>query len=473
MKILKNYLYNSFYQILILIIPFITIPYVTRVLGDSNYGINSFTNSITQYFVILGSIGITLYGNRTIAYVSDDKDARSEKFWEIFWLKFFTMTISIAAFFIFILLGNGNETFYLCQSFLLFSALFDISWYFVGREDFKKTVLRNSLVKISSLILIFVFVKTSTDLWKYILINSLSLFVGQLTLWPYLKNEIYFKKVKLNQIAKHFPQSLALFVPQIAVQIYGILNKTLLGIFGTMSEVGNFEAADKTVTIVMTLVTSLGTIMLPRIANSFAKKDFTAINRYMENSFQFISVFAIPLCFGLIAIADPFSNLFFGDKFVLAATMIKIMAPKIICIAWTTIIGYQYLLATNQTKKYTISVFLGALVSILINVTLTPHLTYIGASLAVVCSELVVTIYQLLATRKQLRLREYMFPEVIKYFVGSIFMFVVISLINSLISSDFVSILVMCVVGVLLYVLVLLVMKAKIFKVVKNFFGGK
>lgn len=468
MKILKNYLYNSFYQVLLIILPVITIPYVTRVLGEEGYGINSYTNSVIQYFLLFGTIGIALYGSKTIGYFAEDKIKRSKVFWELTILKAVTVTLSILAFLLFLFATSQYRFFYLCQSLLLVAGLFDVSWYFMGREDFKKTVFRNTLVKIISLILIFTLIKTPADLWKYILINSLSNVFGQLTLWPYLKNEIIFVKFSLADFLASFKGSLALFIPQIAIQIYSILNKTLLGVFGTMGDVGNFEAADKVVTIVMTLITSLGTVMLPRIANSFGKKDFAAIDRYTKQTFLLISVLAIPISFGLIAIAEPFAHLFFGSKFTTAGLLIQLMSLKIIGVAWTTVIGYQYLLATNQTKKYTVSVFLGALASILINLTITPHLTYIGAGLSVLISEVVVTSYQLYAVRRELDLKNYFFPEILKYFFAAGVMFLAVAAALKFFGAGILGLSLAVGIGALIYACMILLLKTQVVKIAKS-----
>ena len=149
MKVIKNYLYNASYQIFVLLIPLITTPYLARVLGPHGVGINAYTNSIIQYFIIFGSIGVAMYGNRQTAYVRDNKQKLTNTFYEIFLMRIITISLAFVAFFIFLLFVRKDWLgYYLAQSFALLAAAFDISWFFQGVEDFAVTVVRNLVVKI-------------------------------------------------------------------------------------------------------------------------------------------------------------------------------------------------------------------------------------------------------------------------------------------------------------------------------------
>ncbi len=185
MKVVKNYLYNAGYQIFLLLVPLITTPYIARVIGPTGVGINAYTNSIIQYFVLFGSIGINMYGNREVAFYRDDPHKLTKAFWEIELLRFSAIIVAEAAFFIYLGFTDQYHTYLLMQSLLITAAAFDISWFFMGLEDFRTTVVRNTIVKIVSVILIFSFVKTAQDLAIYILIISGSQLVGNLTLWPF------------------------------------------------------------------------------------------------------------------------------------------------------------------------------------------------------------------------------------------------------------------------------------------------
>lgn len=249
-KIIKNYIYNVLYQLLAVLLPFITIPYVSRVLGAENVGINSFTNANTQYFVLIATMGISIYGTREIAYLKNDINARSKLFFEIMLIKLMLFILSYSLFFIFLWLVHQYKQIYLIQSISIVSAFFDVSWFFMGLQNFKITVLRNFLVKIISIVSIFAFVKDSNDIYEYILILVLSIFFGNISIWSFLKNNLEFTKdLKVKSLKKHIKPILVLFVPQIAIQVFTVVNKTILGIYSTPVNLGLFENSDKIIRI--------------------------------------------------------------------------------------------------------------------------------------------------------------------------------------------------------------------------------
>ena len=245
-SIAKNYIYNLAYQILAIILPLIATPYLSRVLGAENIGIYSFTLSIVTYFILFGSLGTSTYGQREIAYVSDNRNKRTEVFYEIFLLRVAMLLISMGAFYPIFCINNDYSLYYKILLFEIISECFNISWYFQGVEKFKNTVIRNSIVKIISVVCIFVFVRTPDDLYRYFLIYVLSNLFGNLSLWFYLPKEV--GRVDLHSLSfkKHIGPVLSLFIPQIAIQVYTVLDKTMIGaMVADKSEVGYYEQAQK------------------------------------------------------------------------------------------------------------------------------------------------------------------------------------------------------------------------------------
>lgn len=168
MRVLKNYLYNFSFQLFLILVPTITLPYITRVLGPTALGINTYTYSITYYFTLLAVLGLTTYAQREIAYVRNDKEKLKKLFWEIEIISIITTVISYLCLAIIILFLDRYSNFLWIYSFIVLANIFDISWLIVGLEKFSVLVLRNFIVKILSLLLIFTLVKTSNDLYIYI-----------------------------------------------------------------------------------------------------------------------------------------------------------------------------------------------------------------------------------------------------------------------------------------------------------------
>ena len=462
MKVIKNYLYNAGYQILNMIIPLITVPYISRVLGAHDVGINEYTNSWVTFFFLMGQMGITLYGNREVAYHRDDLYKRSQTFWGVEALQLLTVSTAfilyLAAVFLF---STTFKEFFLLQAIWIIATGVDISWYFMGLEEFRITVVRNTLVKIASLILIFTVVKTSNDLGKYILILGASQLVGNLTLWPYLRGNIIWVSVKKWHPFKHFYPSLLLFIPTITTQVYLVLNRLMLGRMSTQADLGNFGQADKIVKFVLAVVTATGTVMLPHVANKFAKGDIKGVRNSLYSSFNFVSAIAIPMMFGLMAIAKKFGPWFLGREFVLAGSVIFLEAPIILLIAWSNVTGTQYLMPVNRVKEYTTSVTIGALSNVIFNFVLIGKYGANGAAIATVGSEFLVTASQLWMIHSTISRRK-LFRETWKYLFCGMVMFIVVNRICSVINMTVANLILEVVVGAIIYLLGLILTKASI-----------
>ncbi|MET1249212.1 polysaccharide biosynthesis C-terminal domain-containing protein [Sporolactobacillus sp. STCC-11] len=356
---------------------------------------------------------------------------------------------------------------FLIQSILIISAAVDISWLYMGLEDFKKTVLRNLIVKVIGVLCIFIFVKTSRDIWHYVLILSASELFGQLTLWMYLPKVV--KKIKLNwhDIVIHFKPALGLFIPQIAIQIYIVLNKTMLGILSNVNEVGYFENADKIVKVILAVVTAMGVVMLPRISNTFAKGDTNKVKEYLYKSFGFASFLSIPLMFGIASISENFTPWFFGPSFNKTGIIIVMLSPIIVFIAWSNVLGVQYLMPIGKVRSYTISVICGAGINFVLNLLLIPHFQSLGTAIATLIAELIVTLYQFICIVKETKIK-YLFSETWKYITGGFMMYFINQVIGYLMPINPLTTLVQIIVGVLIYFSILIVLKSQVNKQMIN-----
>lgn len=463
-SIAKNYLYNVSYQILVMILPIITTPYVSRVLGAENIGIYSYTLSITTFFILFGSLGIALYGQREIAYLQENKKRYSITFWEIFILRCITMAISIIVFYFVFAIGNNDyNLYYKILIIELIGNVIDISWFFQGLEEFKKTVLRNTFVKLIGLVLIFTLVKDSNDLPIYFGIYVLSTFLGNLSLWFYLPK--YLAKIKFSElkIFRHSKPTIELFIPQIAIQVYTLLDKTMIGaIIVDKSEVGYYEQAQKIVKVLLSLITSLGTVMLPRIASTFAEGNNKKVKQYMKNSFNLVFLLAFPLMMGLISVSDAFVPFFFGNGYEKVSTIMKVICPIILFIGLSNVTGTQYLLPTKRQKEFTISVICGAVVNFIINSLLIPKYASIGASIGTVIAEFTVTSVQMYYTRKDFEIGKVIALSK-NYILSSLIMFVFCMVTGHFINNNVISIIAQIFVGIVSYFLVLSILKDEFF----------
>ncbi|WP_076459421.1 oligosaccharide flippase family protein [Limosilactobacillus caccae] len=464
MRLIKNYLYNAGNQILLLLVPLITVPYVSRVLGPHNSGINAYTNSWVTFFYLVGQMGVMMYGNREIAYTRDNLALRSKTFWEIALLQIIMSSLSLLVYVVAILATSSPyKLYFLYQSLWIIAYGLDISWYFMGIEDFKKTVVRNSVVKIISVALIFIIVRGNHDLSKYILLLGFAQLAGSLTLWPYLKDSI--NRVKLSKLNpfSHFKGSLLLFIPTITTQIYMVINRIMLGRMSTQSLLGQFDYADKIIKLVLAIVTAASTVMLPHMANKFASGDLKGIRNSLYNSFDFVTAFSMPLMFGIMAIASSFAPWFLGIYYAHTGYLMFLEAPMILFIAWSSVTGNQYLMPVKRAHEYTLSVTIGAVINILANYILIKLLNVSGAAIASVISEFAIAGIQLWMVRKSIVISK-LFDSFWKYMLSGVVMFTVVFNVNTRMTMNIFSLVIQMIIGMLIYIGLLFLLRAPIIK---------
>lgn len=473
MKVIKNYLYNAGYQILLMLAPLITTPYVSRVLGAHGSGINSYTNSWVTFFYLIGQLGITLYGNREVAYHRDDKHERSRIFWGIEFMQLITSTMAFFAFLLAIFLFSTTfRKYFLLQSLWIVATGLDVSWYFMGMEDFKKTVTRNTIVKLISIGLIFALVKEPGDLWKYILLLGLAQMGGNLTLWPYLKGSIEWVSIKEWHPFRHLYPSLLLFIPTITTQVYLVVNRLMLGHMATQDALGQFDYGDKIVKLVLSVVTATGTVMLPHVANKFANGDVKEVRKSLYNSFDFVTALSVPMMFGLMAISAKFAPWFLGSEYLQTGHLIFLEAPIILFIAWSNVIGMQYLMPINRVHEYTMSVTVGAVVNIIANLFLIEVYGAEGASIATVISEFAVTAVQLYCIQTTIKRRK-LFVAFWRYLLSGFLMYLVVLRLDQMMTMNIINLIIQVIIGAVIYIACLFILRAPIIKQAKKLLANR
>lgn len=401
-KITKNILYQSSYQILILITPLITSPYISRVLGAESLGIYSYTYSIVNYFAILIMLGTNNYGNRSIAMVRQNKTQLSKTFWEIYFLQLIAALISIAGYLLYlILIKPHNMLISILQGIYLLSCALDINWFFFGMEEVKLTVIRNTFVKIISIISVFIFVKSSDDLAIYIFIMTGSMFISQMFLFSFLKRFVKFIKPTLSGIKQHIRPNLILFLPAIAWCIHHTLDKTMLGMLSDYRNSGYYYNVEKLISIPNGLITGIGLVMLPRVSNLIAKGKKEIGFEYLLKSINFMMFVSIAMMFGLIAISHEFVPLFFGNDFTDTIPLVAIMSVVLIIRTISEIIKSQYLIPNEKDRIYVIAMIASAITNFSLNLILIRHMGVFGAGIATVIAELVLCIVQICYANKE------------------------------------------------------------------------
>lgn len=435
-KLKTNFLYSSAYQLLLIILPLITAPYVSRVIGSEGVGIYSYTYSVASCFSMFGILGVANYGNRVIAANRDDKDAISKIFSDIWTIQICMTCLTILVYSIYIirLASPLYRSALVIQVLTLLCSCTDISWFFFGLEEFKLTVIRNLVIKIITTLSIFIFVKTKNDVLIYVFILCSGTILGNLSLFPFLKGYINFNKPSLKRIKNHFPSLVILFIPVLAVTLYKRMDKIMLGMMSTMSQTGYYENAEKIINIPMGLITALGTVMMPRMSYLVYKGEKEQIDYYMNVSIEFTFFLASALMFGIAGISNEFIPLFYGDEFNPVAKIMRVLSLTILFISLANIFRAQYLIPKHYDKAYIISVWVGALVNLVLNYIMIPINAAVGASYATVIAEFSVMFIQMIYVWKELPIIKYIKQGVYYVFNGGL-MFIIVRFVASFVKG--------------------------------------
>lgn len=409
MSVKKNLIFNMLYQALNMFMPLITAPYLARVIGAAGTGTYSYYYSIAGYFVLFGMLGVNNYGNRSIAMIRDDLHKLSKTFWEIYSFQLITASISLGVYILWALSVHSEERIIILLNICyVASALFDINWLFFGLEQFKWTSIRNASIKILSVMAILLFVQEREDLYIYIFIMAFSILLSQIVLWPKALKCVKWVRPEWFEIKKHIKSNCILFIPVIAVSLYKMMDKVMLGSLSSRIQSGLYENAEKIINIPIVFVNALGTVMLPKMSNLVArgKKELGQI--YIRDSMQFIMGLAIPVTMGTAGIASNFTPVFLGEEFRDSSVVIMVLSVITLFNSWANVIRTQYLIPNQRDREYIISVIAGAIVNIIINSLLITRMGAMGAAIGTVFAEFTVMFIQTIFVCKKLPILKYM-----------------------------------------------------------------
>lgn len=447
----KNYLYNVGYQLLNIIVPIITTPYLTRIIGAEKLGLYSYTQSIAYYFVLIAMLGLGVYGNRSIAVTRLNKQKMSKTFWGIFIVQFISSSVMSVIYIIYVVLFSENTILAAIWALYVLSSILDISWFYFGIEAFKITVTRNIFIKILSVITIFLVVKSEEDLWKYVLIISLGILINQAILWIFLFKFIRWEKNSRRDVLLHLKPIFLLFIPVVAVSVYTILDKIMIGQMSSMIENGYFDNAQKIMIIPTSLITALGVVMLPRISSLVKSGDLDKVNAYLTNSMVLTMFLSSGFAFGIAGISTVFAPTFFGSEFVPSGKLMTVLAISIVFIAWANVIRTQYLIPKFKDKVYIYSVIIGAVINFCLNIWMIPRYGALGACIGTVCAEFSVAFYQTWEIRKEVSIKSFVKIS-IPFLVIGFFMFTILRVMGIVLESSVLTLILQILIGSMIYI---------------------
>lgn len=402
----RNLIFETIYQIICTCTPLITSPYISRVLGPTKLGIYSYTLSVVSYFTLFAMLGTVNYGTRCIAEAKNDRKRRSKIFWENWTLQLVASSLMIIIYIVYLVtICDENIVIAFFQGIVLVSCMADISWLFTGMEEMKIVVARNLLIKILTIVLILSLIKSKDDLWLYVVIMGGGIFGGHLLLWVKLKEVVDFCHISIKGVERHLKPNLILFVPILAMSVYHVMDKTMLGILSTYEQSGFYYNADKIINIPVGIISGIGTVLLPRISYLISSKRYEKALDLFKYSLEGTMVLSVAIGFGIAAIAKEFVPFFLGDGYAECVPIIYVFAPVLVFKSISIAIRSEFLIPFCMEKYFSTSVLFGAIINYIFNFVLIPYSGAIGATMGTFAAEMIACVIQIMYLKKYIDLK--------------------------------------------------------------------
>lgn len=462
----KNSIYNVIYKLLDALFPLISATYTARVLLASGVGRVSYAQNIAQYFVLIASLGIPNYGIREVARRRFDKEQMNKIFSELFFLNLLSTTVCACVYYAAVHslpYFEERRTISLIAGVLIVFNVFNVDWFYQGQEQFKYIAARSFAIKLVSLCALFLFVRTEDDYIRYMWIVCLTTGINYMINMVKLKSfgiQIQLRNIDLRP---HMKPVLILLGTTVAIELYTMLDTTMIGLMCAEENVGYYTNAMKLVKIVIMVITAIGGVLLPHLSTYYMQGDYEACSDIVKKVFQVMFFLFLPCCVGLFLTSDVLMVALFGESFAPAGTTMRIASLLTLALGFSNLFGTQVLLTFGAEKKLLLCTIVGAVSNVLMNLYLIPNYQQNGAAVASVISELFVTLLSVIFASKYITLRVDK-AFVVKTIVSTVIMGISVWAAMQAVSGVYVSLIVAVSVGVIVYFAANILMKNSMLK---------
>lgn len=417
----KNLSYQTLYQVLTIITPLITAPYLSRILGAKQLGVFSYTSSVVAYFTLFAMLGTMNYGTKVIAACSNNKKELSVSFFSIYAFQVLACLISMLAYVCYVAFSYQDYKFIAyIQAIAVIACVANVNWFLFGLEQFYVVTIRNIFIKIAEVVSILLFVKSESDLAVYIFIMLISTLISNLIAFVLLKKYIYIVRISWQDIKKHIKPNLMLFFPLLAISVYHIMDKTMLGVMSTYVESGYYYNSDKLINIPLCVINGVGVVMLPRVSNMIASGKHEEVLKLLKTSLEMIVAVGMAMSVGIASISNEFVPFFFGSGFDKCIFLTYAFAPILLIKGIVSTVRMQYLIPYGRDREFLYSVCIGAVANLVLNLIFIPKYAAFGAVMGTLGAESIACIIQLYNIRKEFYLRSFISDLIVYVFLGII-----------------------------------------------------
>ncbi len=447
----KNFVFQIFYDLITLFVPLLVSPYLTRTLGSSSLGVYSYTYSIAYYFVVIAMLGINRHGQRVIAERRSDQKTLRTTFWSLYAVHMIASLLSLLAYiFYFICICNSDKTIAFIQILYVSSAAFNITWLFYGLEKFEIISLRNIVIKVAETLCIFLFVHKPADVGIYTFIMCVSVLLENLVVVPMVVTAIPPIRFSIKDMAEHIKPLLTLFTAVLAVSLYTMFDKTLLGILATKDDVAFYEYSDKIIKVPNTFLTAVGTVIFPRACSLAAENRRDEMNRVFKKCVILISFIGFAGCFGLAAVAKTFAVLFYGETFAICGEVIISMCPLLLIIGLGEALRQCYIYPYKMDSTMVKVLCANAAINIALSIFFIPRLGIYGAVIGTISAETFGLIVEIFISRHFISVKD-LFKDILPFTVIGAVMYISVRFIAGFIDGTVSALLLQITVGAVVY----------------------
>ena len=458
-----NYILNLINTGSQMLFPLIAFPYLCRVIEADGIGLVNFYQSIIKYISLFTCLGIPMYAIREIARDRDDVVKMNRTAVEILLLH---TVLSLFGYIVVAVLCmvvpqiEANVPLFLILSLTIFFTAIGCEWFYQGIEDFKYITIRGLIIKTIALVLLFVFVRTKDDILYYGCYMVFGVLGGNIFNFIRLKKYIHKENIIFSElhIKRHIKPVLKVFSFSVVISIYLQLNTVLLGFLKDSTVVGYFTAASKVMSVLLNMTACLGTVMMPRASHLISEHKDAEFNLLIQKSYDFTLAMALPVTCALVFCAPTIIEVFCGNGFEQSILPSQIIAPIILMVAISNVLGMQILYPKGKINVVTLCSGLGAIVDLVLNVCLIPMFSYVGTSIAYLGAEVTTTVSMYIIGRRFIPV-QFVKANYINYVLGCILMSVVLYGISQFYSPNILKLALQGICGVIVYFMVLYLRK--------------
>ncbi len=480
-KIKSDFIFNIIYQVVTLLTPLILTPKLARIFQPDYLGLRTYTFSIASYFAMIGVFGFNILGQQRIAFVKDDEDQRSKIFWSIFLLRGICVFLCLCLYIGYIFIFSKNEFekgIYLCWILYIIREMITPVWFFQGLGKYKFISILNIISQILYVAFSFIFITDKSQLPLYIIFYTAIPLAISLIYFPFVFKYTKIVRICINEIYLLLKDSIMFFIPAIVVDLYSLIDKTMLGLFDqTKVSTGLYESSEKLVKIALALLTASYTIIRTRMSYFHSQKKENEYKIYSTKFMSFSMLLCWPIAFGIIGISKDFVPLFFGNDFSEVINLSYVFSLIIPCIATSGLIQAIFIFPFGLEKKINLYHIIVIIANIVMNLFFIYSIGVLGAVLASVLSEFLFAIILIIKAKKQIEIK-YLFKCSIKYIISSFIMLFIIFIESKyLMINLIIKVIIEFTSGIFIYVTMCLILQDEFvlnnIKIIFNFWGKR